>query len=87
MVAELSRLDFSTVRGLSSQAVSSACDALDVVERPTVRLQRVYVENIKQYRTAVIAVAPNSLASLHVAEESGRLESGSDHACLRIQES
>ena len=40
MVAELSRPAFSTVRGLSSQAVSLACDALDVVERLTVRLQR-----------------------------------------------
>ena len=69
----------STVRELSSQALSLGGDGHDVVERPTLRLQRVCVEYLEQRRAAVISEVPTSLASLHVAEEGGRrggLESG-----------
>ena len=78
---------FSTVRELSSQALSSGCDGHDVVERPTLRLQRVCVEYLEQRRAAVISEVPTSLASLHVAEGGRRgSREWSDLACPRIQE-
>ena len=58
---------FSTVRELTSQAVSSGGDAREVIQDLTVRLQRVCVEYLQQYRAAVIAQVPISLSSLHVA--------------------
>ena len=58
---------FSTFRELTSQAVSSGGDARDVIQDLTVRLQRVCVEYLQQYRAAVIAQVPISLSSLHVA--------------------
>ena len=64
MVAHLA---FSTVRELASQAVSSGGDARDVIQDLTVRLQRVCVEYLQQYRAAVIAQVPISLSRLHVA--------------------
>ena len=65
----VAHLALSTVRELSSQALSLGGDGHGVVERPTLRLQRVCVENLEQCRAAVICGVPTSLASLHVAEE------------------
>ena len=70
----------------TSQAVSLGGHARDEIKDLTVRLQHVCVEYLEQYRAAVIAQVPTSLAGLHVAEE-GRLESGSDHSWPRVQES
>ena len=61
-------LVFCSARELTASAAVLGAQALDVVEGLTVRMQRVHVEMLESFRSAVLSEVASSFASLQVAE-------------------
>ena len=63
LFAELSHPTFCSARERTARAALLGGHALDVVEGLTVRMQRVHVEMLKSFRSAVVSEVASSLAS------------------------